>query len=138
MYSSDMTGMLSSSLLRGAANAARAPSTLVSRNVTVAGHRTSMRLEPTMWDALAEICRRENATLSEIATLVGRSRSASSLTSAMRIFILDYFHLAATEDGHNRAGHGNGSYHSATPRYQDEPAPAAAAAEDHEPVYNVG
>ena len=40
-------------------------SALVSRNVTVAGHRTSMRLEPTMWDALSELCVRENKTVQQ-------------------------------------------------------------------------
>ncbi|HEU0118665.1 MAG TPA: ribbon-helix-helix domain-containing protein, partial [Alphaproteobacteria bacterium] len=40
-------------------------STLVSRNVTIAGHRTSVRLEPEMWSGLSEICRRERATLHE-------------------------------------------------------------------------
>ncbi len=54
--------MLSSYLVRGG-ETARAPSSLISRNVTVAGHRTSMRLEPAMWDALGEICRREHASL---------------------------------------------------------------------------
>ena len=32
-------------------------STLVSRNVTIGGHRTSCRLEPYMWDALYESAR---------------------------------------------------------------------------------
>ncbi|HSR71382.1 MAG TPA: ribbon-helix-helix domain-containing protein, partial [Kiloniellales bacterium] len=35
------------------------PSSLVNRNVFVGKRRTSLRLEPAMWDALAEICRRE-------------------------------------------------------------------------------
>lgn len=31
-------------------------STLVSRNVVISGRRTSVRLEPEMWDGLREIC----------------------------------------------------------------------------------
>jgi len=38
-------------------------STLVSRNVTIGGHRTSCRLEPFMWDALYDICARERVTI---------------------------------------------------------------------------
>ncbi len=34
-------------------------SELVMRNVNVRGRRTSIRLEPQIWDTLAEICRRE-------------------------------------------------------------------------------
>jgi predicted DNA-binding ribbon-helix-helix protein len=45
-------------------------STLVNRNVTVAGHRTSMRLEPSMWEALEEICRREGRTVHQVCTEV--------------------------------------------------------------------
>jgi len=41
-------------------------SSLISRNITVSGHRTSMRLEPEMWDALAEVCRREGASLHDV------------------------------------------------------------------------
>ena len=82
------------------------PSTLVSRNVTVAGHRTSMRLEPAMWDALVEVCRRERWNIHQICTSIDANRSESSLTAALRVFIMDYFRAAATEDGHVRAGHG--------------------------------
>jgi predicted DNA-binding ribbon-helix-helix protein len=60
--------------------------TLVSRNVTVAGHRTSMRLEPAMWDAVAEICRRERQTLHDLCTVIEAQQRASSLTAALRVF----------------------------------------------------
>ena len=82
-------------------------STLISRNVTVNGRRTSLRLEPSMWDALAEIARRENMTIHQLCTQVDLRRHESSLTAAIRVFTLSYFRAAATEDGHGRAGHGN-------------------------------
>jgi predicted DNA-binding ribbon-helix-helix protein len=82
-------------------------STLVSRNVTIAGHRTSVRLEPEMWSGLTEICRRERANLHEICTLVSvRKHENTSLTAAIRVFVMAYFRTAATEDGHVKAGHG--------------------------------
>src|SRR5262245_6447590 len=84
----------------------QAPSTLVSRNVTVGGRRTSLRLEPPMWDALAEIARRESMTVHQLCTQVEIRRRESSLTAAIRVFALSYFRAAATEDGHERAGHG--------------------------------
>ncbi len=82
-------------------------STLVNRNVTVAGHRTSMRLEPSMWEALEEICRREERTVHEVCTEVDSRRHESTLTAALRAFIVIYFRVAATEDGHANAGHGS-------------------------------
>jgi len=80
--------------------------TLVNRNVRIAGHRTSVRLEPAMWNALHEICLREHASLHEIVTRVAGSRSESSMTAAIRVFLLGYFQAAATDDGHRSAGHG--------------------------------
>lgn len=41
---------------------------LVSKNVTVNGHRTSMRLEPVMWDALREAARREGMTVNALVS----------------------------------------------------------------------
>ena len=38
-------------------------SALVSRNVRVDGHRTSVRLEPDMWEALRDICSREGVSI---------------------------------------------------------------------------
>jgi predicted DNA-binding ribbon-helix-helix protein len=81
-------------------------STLHNRNVTVAGRRTSIRLEPSMWEALQQICGREGATINEVVTEIERTRTESTLTSAIRVFILRYFEAAATEGGHWRAGHG--------------------------------
>ena len=84
-------------------------SSLVSRNVTVGNHRTSVRLEPDMWSGLREICRREHLTLHDVATVVSARKSPNtSLTAAIRVFVMAYFRMAATEEGHNGAGHGPG------------------------------
>jgi predicted DNA-binding ribbon-helix-helix protein len=90
---------------------ARSASTLVNRNVTVAGRRTSMRLEPAMWDALQQICRREDKSLNELVTDIDRQRIESSLTAAIRVYLLRYFCAAATDEGHRLAGHGQQRHH---------------------------
>jgi predicted DNA-binding ribbon-helix-helix protein len=82
-------------------------STLVSRNVTLFDRRTSMRLEPAMWDALEEISRREGRTIHDICSMVDLQRRESSLTAALRVFIVAYFRSAATDQGHANVGHGN-------------------------------
>jgi len=87
-------------------DARRWASTLVNRNVTVAGRRTSMRLEPAMWEALQQICRREGKTLNQLVTEIDRQRDESSLTAAIRVYLLQYFSAAATDEGHRLAGHG--------------------------------
>ena len=81
-------------------------STLVNRNVTVGSHRTSIRLEPPMWEALHQICRREGKTLHELVTEIERERAQSSLTAAIRVYVMTYYKDAATDEGHRRAGHG--------------------------------
>lgn len=73
------------------------PSRLVNRNVTVSGHRTSMRLEPELWDALAEIAAREGRTVNEICTEVDGRRRESTLTGAIRVFIVTYFRAWAQQ-----------------------------------------
>jgi predicted DNA-binding ribbon-helix-helix protein len=82
-------------------------STLINRNVTVGGRRTSMRLEPAMWEALQHICSREGKSLNELVTEIDRQRSESSLTAAIRVYLLRYFSAAATDEGHRLAGHGD-------------------------------
>jgi predicted DNA-binding ribbon-helix-helix protein len=84
----------------------RSRSTLVNRNVTVDGHRTSIRLEPVMWEALNRICQRERKSMNELVTLIARKRDQSTLTAAIRVFLLTYYQAAATDEGHRHAGHG--------------------------------
>ncbi len=84
-----------------------AKSSLISRNITVMGRRTSVRLEPEMWNALKEIAKREKCTIHDICSLIHvRKGKHSSLTAAIRVFLMLYFRSAATEEGHIRAGHG--------------------------------
>jgi predicted DNA-binding ribbon-helix-helix protein len=66
-------------------------STLVLGNVVVAGHRTSVRLEPAIWDALQDILQREAKTLNQLVTEIDRARIASSLTAAIRVFVVRYY-----------------------------------------------
>jgi predicted DNA-binding ribbon-helix-helix protein len=89
----------------------RSASTLINRNVTVAGRRTSMRLEPAMWDALQQLCRREGKAMNELVTEIDCQRSESSLTAAIRVYLLRYFCAAATDEGHRLAGHGTQPRH---------------------------
>ncbi len=83
-------------------------STLVSRNITVLSRRTSVRLEPEMWNALREIARREKCKIHDICSIIHlRKNPQTSLTAAIRVFLMLYYRAAATDDGHGRAGHGN-------------------------------
>ena len=65
--------------------------TLKTRNIMVAGRRTSVRLEPAMWRALFEIARREHCSIHDVCTEVARHNDASSLTAGLRVHILEYY-----------------------------------------------
>ena len=83
-------------------------SSLVSRNITVSGRRTSVRLEQEMWNALKDIALRERCTIHDICSLIYVRKSRNtSLTAAIRVFLMLYYRAAATDDGHRRAGHGS-------------------------------
>lgn len=83
-------------------------STLISKNVTIRGHRTSIRLEPEMWNALKDIADRENTTIHNICSLISlRKQDDTSLTAAIRVFLMLYYRAATTAEGHARAGHGS-------------------------------
>ena len=75
------------------------PSSLVIRNIVVGGHRTSVRLEPVMWDALQDITRRQRVTLHDLVTVIDSGRTASTLTAAIRVYIVDFYRAAALHAG---------------------------------------
>ncbi|HEV8680030.1 MAG TPA: ribbon-helix-helix domain-containing protein [Stellaceae bacterium] len=75
----------------------RTPSSLVIRNIIVGGRRTSVRLEPVMWEALKDIARRQRITVHDLVTNIDRERTASSLTAAIRIHIVDFYRAASLQ-----------------------------------------
>lgn len=74
------------------------PTQLQLRNVVIAGRRTSLRLEPEMWAALDDIAAREGLTLHQLCSRVADVRRRSSLTSAIRVFLLAYYRRLIAAD----------------------------------------
>lgn len=61
-----------------------------------------------MWDALKDISTREATNIHNICSLISMRKSEdTSLTAAIRVFLMLYYRAATTPEGHNRAGHGN-------------------------------
>ena len=83
-------------------------SSLVNRNVTVAGGtRSGLRLEPELWSAFDEVCCREQVGHSTMVRRIMKANKAEGTrTSAVRVFLFNYFRNAATEAGHAAVGHG--------------------------------
>ncbi len=98
-------------------------SSLVSRNVVVRGHRTSLRLERAVWDALDEIATREGVGIGKICERAATTCREHTLTASVRVYVLSYFREAATPEGHAAAGHG-----TVEPGAPDRPGDGAAHA----------
>lgn len=71
------------------------------KNVTLGQRRTSISLEEQVWSGLADICRREDTTMDRLCGAVEQRRVGSSMSSALRVFLLTYFRAIAEalEDG---------------------------------------
>ena len=66
------------------------------RSIMVAGHTTSVSLEEAFWNGMKEISRLRGMTLSELVGEVDSNRQQGNLSSAIRLFVLDYFRTRAT------------------------------------------
>ena len=65
-----------------------------------------MRLEPELWDALHEICARQRRDLNCLVREIEAAGYTGGRTSAVRVFVVQYFRAAASEKGHRAACHG--------------------------------
>ena len=66
-------------------------STVFKRSIMVAGHKTSVSLEDAFWNGLKEIVRERHMTLSELVAEINAQRQLGNLSSALRLFVLDFY-----------------------------------------------
>jgi len=67
-----------------------ARSSLVMHNLVVDGHRTTVRLEPAIWDVLRDIADQQDVTVHNLVSAINRQHIASSLSSAIRAYVVVY------------------------------------------------
>jgi predicted DNA-binding ribbon-helix-helix protein len=65
------------------------------RSFSLDGHRTSISIEAPFWEALQNIATRENTSLAALVALIDKSRADAGLSSAVRVWILDYYRSRA-------------------------------------------
>jgi len=69
---------------------------LVSKNIRIHDRRTSVRLEPEMWDALKEVASIEGCSIHDLCGAVDDMKAeGASFTGALRVFLMEYFRAAA-------------------------------------------
>lgn len=61
------------------------------RSLTIAGHRTSIALEPEFWTGLEDMAGAENVPLTQLIRRLDESRGQPNLTSALRIAVLAFY-----------------------------------------------
>src|SRR5262249_10600996 len=66
-------------------------SLVVKRSVAVSGHKTSVSLEDAFWGCFREIARSRQMTLSTLLASIDSERYYGNLSSAVRLFVLDYY-----------------------------------------------
>lgn len=66
-------------------------SPVVKRSIVIAGHKTSVSLEDAFWQGLKEIAVGRDLTLSDVVASIDTARHHGNLSSAIRLFVLDYY-----------------------------------------------
>jgi predicted DNA-binding ribbon-helix-helix protein len=72
-------------------------SRIVKRSIVVNGHKTSVSLEDEFWSALKVIAGRRLMNLSDLVTAIDGQRQHGNLSSAIRLFVLDFYRNQASD-----------------------------------------
>lgn len=77
-------------------------SPVAKRSTIVAGHKTSVSLEDAFWNALKEIAGERHMTLSDLVAAVDSQRQHGNLSSALRLFVLDFYRAQLSHNNEGR------------------------------------
>ena len=76
-------------------------SPVAKRSIVLCGHKTSVSLEDAFWKALKEIAHERDMTSSDLVAAIDSGRQQGNLSSAIRLFVLDFYRsqLPADKEG---------------------------------------
>jgi predicted DNA-binding ribbon-helix-helix protein len=74
-------------------------SPVVKRSIVIAGHKTSVSLEDAFWQGLKQIAAERTMTLSDMVASIDTDRRHGNLSSAIRLFVLDYYRARGNPSG---------------------------------------
>jgi predicted DNA-binding ribbon-helix-helix protein len=66
-------------------------SSVVKRSVVVAGHKTSVSLEDAFWKVLKDMASERDLSLSDLVGTIDAQRQQGNLSSAIRLFVLNFY-----------------------------------------------
>ena len=61
------------------------------RSLSIAGHRTSIALEPEFWSALEAMAAQSGQTLAGLIRSIDETRQTDNLSSAVRLAVLGWY-----------------------------------------------
>ncbi len=76
-------------------------SLIVKRSIAIGGRETSVSLEDAFWSRLKEIARQRQMAVSDLIATIDSHRRHGNLSSALRIFVLDFYCSHTDEVGHH-------------------------------------
>jgi len=68
-------------------------------SIVVHGHKTSVSLEDAFWNSLREIGGERHMPLSDLVAAIDSERQHGNLSSAIRLFVLDFYRAQLSEAG---------------------------------------
>ena len=79
-------------------------SPVVKRSIVIAGHKTSVSLEDAFWKGLKEIASGLDMTLSDLVAAIDSERQHGNLSSAIRLYVLDFYRNQLSDHNEGRDG----------------------------------
>ncbi|MGB7715962.1 MAG: ribbon-helix-helix domain-containing protein [Pseudolabrys sp.] len=73
-------------------------SPVLKRSIRLAGNKTSISLENQFWNCLREIAGSENIAVDALIERIDTDRTRQNLSSAVRLFGLDYFRMRTSRE----------------------------------------
>jgi predicted DNA-binding ribbon-helix-helix protein len=74
-------------------------SKVLKRSIMIAGHKTSVSLEEAFWSGLKDVALARHTTLSDLVGAIDAERQHGNLSSAIRLFVLEYYRARVTPGG---------------------------------------
>jgi predicted DNA-binding ribbon-helix-helix protein len=66
-------------------------SLVVKRSIVIDGHSTSVTVEEAFWKGLHKIAHERDMGLNRLIASINRNRQCANLSSAIRLFVLEYY-----------------------------------------------
>ena len=92
-------------------------SAVIKRSILINSHKTSVSLENEFWHGLHEIADQKHTAVNTLVEQIDRLRDTCNLSSAIRIFVFNYFRRERAQMGVDLPDFGDEPMRLVIPRY---------------------